>query len=854
MGLQEYNQKRDFNQTAEPHDAADPNKGALKFVVQRHEASTLHYDFRLEMEGVLKSWAVPKGPSLNPTDKRLAMMVEDHPFSYRTFEGDIPAGNYGAGHVAIWDEGDYQALETNNRKEGEQQLLEGLQKGNIRFVLQGKKLKGEFALIKMKGRQENAWLLVKKDDEQAVQEPYDAEDFAEGGGTANKAKASPKEKKAPTVTIKKAAKPKATSSDMPHAIKPMMAKLTDAPFDHDGWLFETKWDGYRAVAEVDGENIQLYSRSGKSFKDIYKPIVADLQKLKHRAVLDGEVVVINSKGFATFQDLQNYQNTPSEHLYYYVFDLLYLDGEDLRHRPLLERKEKLAAIIKGLTTIRYSDHTRGKGTEYFKEAQKNKTEGIMAKLASSPYRPGKRSDEWLKIKTHLRQEVVICGFTEPQGSRKHLGALLLGVYEGDKLHYIGQSGSGFNLESLTQLIEKLQPLVQDESPFSGIVKTTRQTTWVKPELVCEISFAEWTGANHVRQAIFEGLRPDKKANEVVREKAEHTPEVVKKVVTEHKLAEPKKGKTMSGIKKKESQGEERIVEGQPVNLTSLNKIYWPEENITKGDLIEYYQSIADILLPYLKDRAESLLRHPNGAGAPGFFQKDVGDNVPDWIETARIYSESTKEEVNYIVCQNKATLAYMNNLGCIQLNPWNSRTIALETPDWAVIDLDPGENTYDEVVGVALVVKEIADAIGADCYAKTSGATGMHLYFPLGARYPFAEVKEFAHLLAKKVNERLPELTSLERMPKERRNQIYLDFLQNAIGQTIAAPYCARPKPGATVSAPLEWKEVKKGLHPSQFTIKNMAARLKKKGDLFKGVLGNGIDLPKCLELLKDLK
>lgn len=304
---------------------------------------------------------------------------------------------------------------------------------------------------------------------------------------------------------------------------------------------------------------------------------------------------------------------------------------------------------------------------------------------------------------------------------------------------------------------------------------------------------------------------------------------------------------------KNTKEEERIIDGQVVLLTNLPKLYWPEDNITKSDLIGYYQSISETILPYLKDRPESLLRHPNGVAAPGFYQKDVGDTVPPWIETVSIYSESTAEQVNYILCQNKATLAYLNNLGCIQLNPWNSRLQALDTPDWAVIDLDPGENTYDEVIEVALVVKEIADAIKADCYPKTSGATGMHLYFPLGAKYPFTEAKAFAHQLAQKVHSRLPKLTSLERMPKERRYQVYLDFLQNAISQTIAAPYCVRPKAGAPVSAPLEWQEVKKGLHPSQFTIINMPERLKEKGDLFKSVLGRGINLPECMQALQDL-
>jgi bifunctional non-homologous end joining protein LigD len=846
MSLKEYNAKRDFTQTAEPNDPADTNKGALKFVVQRHQASSLHYDFRLEMAGVLKSWAVPKGPSLNPRDKRLAMRVEDHPFSYRTFQGDIPAGNYGAGHMDIWDEGEYHAAGITDRKAGEQALLEGLEKGSIRFVLQGRHLKGEFSLVEMKGRQQNAWLLVKKDDDQAVHQDYDAEDLA-AGASAGKPDAAPQEKPAKATGKAKTKKKQAAPEAMPHAIKPMMARLTDEAFDDEAWIFETKWDGYRAVAEIRDGTADLYSRSGKSFRAVYKPIVAELSRLGHEAVLDGEVVVLNDQGFASFQDLQNYQNTPHQNLYYYVFDLLYLDGEDLRSRPLLERKQKLESLLRGLTSVRYSTHVVGKGKDYFKQARKNRVEGIMAKLATSPYRTGQRSAEWLKIKTHLRQEVVIGGFTEPQGSRQHLGALLLGVYEGGQLRYIGQSGSGFNQESLSQLKGRLEPLAQPQSPFAGKVRLSRAVTWVRPELVCEISFAEWTSQGHVRQAIFEGLRPDKSAREVTREKMEHTPDVVAKA--EAVPATPK-AKSGSAAQK----GEERQIGGQGVRLTSLDKPYWPEENITKGDLIHYYQQIAPVLLPYLRDRAESLLRHPNGIQAPGFFQKDIQDTVPDWITTATIHSESTDEDVRYIVCQDAATLAYMNNLGCIQLNPWNSRIQQLEQPDWAVIDLDPGENTYDEVVEVALVVKEVADAIGASCYPKTSGATGMHIYFPLGGRYPFATVKDFAHRFAQQVHRRRPKLTSLERLPKERRYQVYLDFLQNAIGQTIAAPYCVRPRPGATVSAPLRWEEVKKGLHPRQFTLHNMPARLQEQGDLFRGVLGKGLKLEEMIGALQQLK
>lgn len=543
MSLETYNQKRDFKQTPEPKTSEKHTKGQLRFVVQRHDASSLHYDFRLEMEGVLKSWAVPKGPSMNPADKRLAVEVEDHPYSYRTFEGDIPEGNYGAGHVEIWDEGTYHHTEITDRAEGEKALLEELQKGSLHLVLEGEKLKGAFSLVKMKGRGENNWLLVKKEDEFAVEETYDPE--TQTGKTVGKSqkKAVAKSRKESKSAREKQPAGKPEKATMPHRIVPMMARLTDKPFDHPDWIFENKWDGFRAIAEVENGNVALYSRSGNSFKEQYPPLVKALEKLKAgQAILDGEIVVQDEKGRIVFQHLQNFQNTPTEHLYYYVFDILYLNGEDLRNLALLERKKHLEKLLQDSGPIRYSEHRAEKGVAFFKEAEKQQTEGIMAKKADSKYLTGKRSDDWLKVKTHLRQEVVIGGYTEPKGSRIHIGALLLGVYENSKLRYIGQSGSGFNRESLEQLIQKLKPLEQEASPFEGKVKVSRAVTWVKPELICEISFAEWTSAGLVRQAIFEGLREDKKATEISREKEISAKEVVQEKEAENATVKPQKSK------------------------------------------------------------------------------------------------------------------------------------------------------------------------------------------------------------------------------------------------------------------------------------------------------------------------
>lgn len=833
MALQVYNKKRNFRKTPEPEGKKSSSRQELIFVVQQHDASHLHYDFRLEMEGVLKSWAVPKGPSMNPEDKRLAMMVEDHPYSYKDFEGTIPAGNYGAGNVIVWDNGTYHEVSTKEKKEGEKKLLAGLKKGHISFIMKGKKLKGEFALIKLRGKQENAWLLVKKHDKYAGTDDILKKDKS----VISKKQLVLKDRKTRTrstaISPKKTAEKKAA---LPGNITPMLASLTDAPFDDPNWVFELKFDGYRALAFIENGNADLISRNNLSFNTLFAPLLPELKKINHSVILDGEVVVEDEKGNASFQSLQNYQNSGKGILKYYVFDLLNLDGKDVRSLSLLERKELLKLLLQSgkLKNIIYSEHIVAEGKKFYQKAVKMKLEGIMAKNAESFYTSGKRTKDWLKIKITQQEEAVIAGFSAPKGSRKYFGSLILGAYRGKEFKYIGNCGTGFNDETLKDLYNKMRSLFVNSSPFSEKVKASGKIQWLKPELVCQIKFGEWTSDNHMRHPVFQGLRIDKETEEV-------------EVPQEKKSKEKKTGKNSAKAKNTTSDFDLKI--GKTIlHLTNQQKLYFPKDKITKGDLVNYYREMARVMLPYLKDRPQSMNRFPNGINGPNFYQKDVDRaKSPDWITTEKIFSESNNEYIDYLVCNDEATLVYMANLGCIEINPWNSRIGNIENPDWAVIDLDPEAIAFKEVVKTALEVKKLMDELETECYCKTSGASGLHIFIPLGGKYTYDIVKTFAELIAQTVHERIPSITSILRSPKKRQKKVYLDFLQNRRGQTLAAPYSVRPKPGATVATPLEWSELNSKLDPSMFTIKNIFKRLDKKGDLWKPVIGKGADINSML-------
>ena len=855
MSLKTYREKRDFTKTKEPGKSSKKSGDKeLVFVVQRHHASRLHYDFRLEMEGVLKSWAVPKGPSLNPKDKRLAMMVEDHPYGYKDFEGEIPKGNYGAGNVYKYDTGSYESVK--NPADSEKQLLKELKEGSIKIRLDGEVLKGEFALVKMKGAEDNAWLLIKHDDEYADKKfDIEADIPQKIKDKKNKTSAETGSKKAAAkkATAKKAgAMPEGSAVDkrgtrrsqkaepvIPQ-YKPMLTTLVDKPFDDEDWVFENKWDGYRVIAEVKNGKVNLYSRNLNRLNSKYPSVADELKEIEHDVVLDGEIMVLGKDDKADFQMLQNWngKRDKDQQLVYGVFDILYLNGHEVIDLPLYQRKELLDEFFKYFKSkaIVNTEWVKATGKELFEKAEKSGSEGIIAKKADSTYLVGKRSKQWLKVKTHMRQEVIIVGYTEPKGGRIGFGAILLAVYKHEKLVYCGKCGTGFDDDMLKDLLKQMKLLTRKTTPFGKAPKLNDKITWLEPKLICEVKFSEWTAGGALRHPVFLGLRSDKDPKEIKKEEAmatkEHGRESQPQKTTVIKDDSPQNG---GNTGKKRANKLDRQIDGNTVSLTNQNKLYWKEEKIRKGDLIDYYESVSEYILPYLKDRPQSLLRHPNGYKGDAFFQKNMNvDEIPSWLQTEKVYSESGDKYIDYLVCNNLSTLLYMVNLGCIEINPWLSRLKTKDKPDYLVLDLDPVDVPFSAVVETALATKEVVSEQKLTSFVKTSGSKGIHIFIPCARRYTYEQTRDLARLLAKEVYKKLPDITSLERSPSKRKKKVYLDYLQNGEGKTLASVYSARPKPGATVSTPLEWKEVRESLKIGDFDIFNTLDRIKKKGDLWK--------------------
>jgi bifunctional non-homologous end joining protein LigD len=826
-----YRKKRDPERTPEPFGQGRAASGR-RFVIQKHGARRLHYDLRLEMDGVLKSWAVPKGPSVRAEEKRLAVHVEDHPVDYADFEGVIPPDNYGAGAVIVWDRGHYRLIKP-------QDAVEQLERGKLEIEFFGYKMRGLWTLARM-SKSEKDWLLLKKADAfagetelterypQSVLSGLTLEEMTNVAGKISALRERLQKFNTPPQKFSARSQPL------------MLATLQERPFSAPDWIFEIKYDGVRVLAERDGEAVALYGRNGTLITNRYPELSGALKRLPvDRFVIDGEIAALDERGQPSFQRLQARMHltrardierallvAPVEG---YFFDCLALQGRDLRSLPLLERKECLRLFLPFLGQARYSDHVAAAGEAFFHAASERRLEGIIAKRADSRY-VGGRSRDWIKIKCQRRQEFVIGGYTDPQGERSYFGALHLGLYDGGKLVYVSKVGTGFDAQTLKMVWERMQSLTRAQSPFERRSPTGRGHHWIEPELVCEVRFSDWTDDGGIRHPAFVGLRADKKPEECRRDEP---PPV--------NIAAPAPVSPAQPVREKE------------VKFTNLKKIFWPDEGYTKSDLIEYYRTIAPLLLPYLKDRPVVLTRYPDGIAGKSFFQKDAPEFVPSWVRREMIYSKDTDRDIGYIVVNDLETLLYIINMGTIPLHLWSSRTSSLERPDWLVLDLDPKGAPFAHVVEVARALHGILAKLRLACFIKTSGASGLHILLPLGARYTHEQAKNFARLLAILGTEAVPDISTIARPIAARGGKVYIDFGQNGYGVTIAAPFSARPVPGAAVSCPLRWQEVNERLHPSQFTIKTAPARFRKIKDPLASLLRDPIDLASALKRVEKM-
>ena len=642
-------------------------------------------------------------------------------------------------------------------------------------------------------------------------------------------------------------------TSIPKDVKPMLASITSEPFNDKDWQFEIKWDGYRALAYLNNGKVELRSRNNLSFEHKYIPVFDALKQWPINAVIDGEIIILNEDGKADFKALQDWQHVKQGDLVYYVYDILWLDGISLMNLPLEERQQILKQLMPDAGLIRFSDCIEDYGIDFYNIAKENGLEGIIAKRKDSIYQPGYRTKSWLKIKIEQRHEAVICGYTKNKDTDRLFSSLLLARYDNGDLTYIGQVGTGFNAKTQEQIMQKMKPLLSKTPTLEGVPRLGKETVWIKPLLVCEVKYTELTPEGVMRHPSFQGLREDKTIVDINNETTDHEETAPKKrsdLKTKKSSPSKKSAATLVDSSKEQATV---VVNEHELKLTNLKKVFWIKENITKGDLINYYHQVAPYIMPYMMDRPQSLNRFPNGIHGDSFYQKNMAGKVDKWIKTFRRFSESTGEDKDFMICSEEASLIYMVNLGCIELNPWHSRVQTPNYPDWSVIDLDPGEISFDKVIETAIVIKKVLDTLQVPSFPKTSGSTGIHIYVPLGAKYNYEQSKQFAELVANLAHEELPSFTSLVRNPEKRKDKIYIDYLQNRPIQTICAPYSVRPKPGATVSAPLHWSEIKKGLSMQQFNMKTIHDRLKQEGDLFAGILDKSIDLNKVLKALSSL-
>jgi len=833
MKLQEYKRKRNFQKTPEPRAEAGKTSSHL-YVIQKHAASHLHYDFRLALNGVLKSWAVPKGPSLNPDDKRLAVHVEDHPLDYGAFEGIIPQGQYGGGTVMLWDRGAW-VPDGDPEKQYE--------KGHLRFELKGQRLRGNWSLIRMGGRasaQGKNWLLVKEKDDSAnashsLTEQYTTsvvtrrsmeEIAAQADSGKARRKNSPQkihEREKPLKPIAAASTlPLAKKAPFPDSFKPQLAVLSEDVPTGEEWIHEVKYDGYRLLAFIHQGRVRLLTRNELDWTHRFPSIASALEKLPVRdAILDGEIVVQKKDGTTDFQALQNaLRHGKKTDLTYYLFDLPYCDGEDLKQVPLIERKKLLKHLLesagKGLNaTLRYSDHIEGEGAAVIKNACHYALEGILSKRVESAYQE-RRSGDWLKIKCGHRQEFVLGGYTKPKGSRKNFGSLLLGTYNAKgELTYAGHVGTGFDHALLETLFTALYKRRQQQSPFNNLEdKLRREVTWTKPDLVAEIQFAGWTNDGLLRHPTFEGLREDKKAREVILERPAETPD---------------NPPASSRPSRKTNRSEE--IAG--VTLTHPDRVLYPEQGITKKDLCLYYEQVAKVMLPHLKGRPLSLVRCPRGEGQACFFQKHFTDSAPDSIRGIEISEKNTAG--TYILVDDVKGLISLVQLGVLEFHPWPCAEQNIERPDRLIFDLDPSpEIKMAELVQAALHVRDRLKEAGLISFVKTTGGKGLHVVAPVQPTVEWDDFKKFAGLIANDIVRKYPGNYIATMSKAQRAGKIFIDYFRNGRGATSIASYSSRSRPGATVSTPLDWKELTPQLKPELFTVRSVPARLTKKGDAWR--------------------
>jgi bifunctional non-homologous end joining protein LigD len=840
--LKAYREKRSADRTPEPFGAgesAEPAAGKSApepeapawsrprlFCVQKHAARRLHYDFRLELGGVLRSWAVPMGPSLNPADKRLAVEVEDHPVEYADFEGVIPAGNYGAGEVIVWDKGLWMPVEDPD---------ETLPRGKLTFELRGYKLRGAWHLFRTrkKGKETTKeWMLVKRNDgwasdtrslpQESIYSGLTLEEIRSGSERAADLRRELESLGAPKRELRAA------------DVKLMLAETAEKPFTDPGWIFELKYDGYRVLAEREGDEARLRYRRGTDATSIYPDLARALRALPFGdLVLDGELVILDEESRPSFQRLQRRaQQRRSVDIQraalelpatFYVFDLLAFEGFDVRPLPLVERKRLVQELLPAAGPIRFLDHIPEQGEAFWAEVSRLRLEGLIAKRADSPYRGG-RSPLWLKLRAERTDDLVVVGFTEPQGSRPGFGALHLAAYDGDELAYCGRAGSGFSDTQLTELRGLLEADRRDSPPCSGPVPRDRGHVWVEPRHVAEVRYLAWTDEGLLRQPVFLRLRDDQSPEECPMP-SRPRPGTGGPEPPDRDAAAPGPGTAEPSGPGLSSLMAEPPVE-KKVPFSNLTKVFWPDEGYTKGDLIEYYRAIFPWLLPYLRDRPLVLTRYPDGITGKSFFQKDAPSFAPGWVRLERVWSESAEREIDYFVADDVETLLYVANLGTIPLHIWASRVQSLARPDWCILDLDPKTAPFEHVVQVARAVRELAEEIALPAFVKTSGSTGLHVLVPLGGLCTFEQCRQLGQLLARVVAGRLPEIATTVRLPGDRGGRVYLDYLQNGHGKLLAAPFTARPVPGALASAPLLWDEVKEGLDLRDFTIKTLPERM----------------------------